>query len=177
MNYTIAARPTNYRGTQMRSRLEATYAELCDNFQLPWQYEPGALAGTQGQWLPDFVHTIDYGDDRVDYHYTTTNVYVDIKPPPWPFSPDAEATLTKWANTVAECDPGSLAVAALPVAGKGIVYVGRHLTDGAAGRNWIRAQVHVGYDTPIWAITGFRCYTMIEALSLWSYLVAKGAAK
>ena len=50
------ARPTNYRGTPMRSRLEATYAQVCDQLGIAWSYEPGALASEIGQWLPDFVH-------------------------------------------------------------------------------------------------------------------------
>lgn len=52
----MEARPTNYRGTQMRSRLEATYAQVCDLLGIAWTYEPGALASEAGQWLPDFVH-------------------------------------------------------------------------------------------------------------------------
>lgn len=53
---TIKARPTIYKGVEMRSRLEATYAEVCDRHGWGWRYEPYALASAEGQWLPDFVH-------------------------------------------------------------------------------------------------------------------------
>jgi hypothetical protein len=43
--------PTTYRGVNMRSRLEARWAHLFDQFGWNWYYEPIDLAG----WIPDFV--------------------------------------------------------------------------------------------------------------------------
>jgi hypothetical protein len=51
----IKARPTLYRGIQMRSRLEADYAAHLDvKHPGNWEYEPECFAGPAGQWLPDF---------------------------------------------------------------------------------------------------------------------------
>lgn len=69
MDYTIKARPTIYRGTQMRSRLEARFAQRCDAIGVRWEYEPVCFAGRAGQYLPDFRLT---SGDAV--------VYVDVKP-------------------------------------------------------------------------------------------------
>ena len=51
---TIAARPTVYRGIQMRSRLEARFAAYLDLLGAVWSYEPRAYGGRGGQYLPDF---------------------------------------------------------------------------------------------------------------------------
>lgn len=51
---TIAARPTMYRGTPMRSRLEAKVAAFLDREKFTWRYEPMAYASRAGQYLPDF---------------------------------------------------------------------------------------------------------------------------
>lgn len=50
----IKARPTLYKGIQMRSRLEADYAAHLDQTSDTWEYEPTCFAGPGGQWLPDF---------------------------------------------------------------------------------------------------------------------------
>ena len=50
----IKARPTLYKGIQMRSRLEADYAAHLDRTWQSWEYEPDCFAGPDGQWLPDF---------------------------------------------------------------------------------------------------------------------------
>lgn len=50
----IKARPTLYKGIQMRSRLEADFAAFLDRNGAEWQYEPTCFAGPDGQWLPDF---------------------------------------------------------------------------------------------------------------------------
>lgn len=65
------ARPTMYRGTLMRSRLEADYAAELDRRGLRWLYEPICFASDEGQWLPDFKVTRP--DGRPD-------VYVEVKP-------------------------------------------------------------------------------------------------
>lgn len=67
----IKARPTLYKGIQMRSRLEADFAASLDRAGRPWEYEPTCFAGENAQWLPDF--RTPYGDARTD-------VYVEVKP-------------------------------------------------------------------------------------------------
>lgn len=47
-------RATLYKGTLMRSRLEADYAGHLDRRGLLWEYEPVCFASDDGQWLPDF---------------------------------------------------------------------------------------------------------------------------
>lgn len=49
------ARPTVYRGVQMRSRLEAQAAESFDRHDVEWCYEPKAFGSPSGQYLPDFL--------------------------------------------------------------------------------------------------------------------------
>lgn len=51
---TLTARPTTYKGIQMRSRLEALFAAELDALGAEWVYEPRAYAGDGGQYLPDF---------------------------------------------------------------------------------------------------------------------------
>lgn len=57
---TIKARPTTYKGIQMRSRLEAAYAAHCDAFRDAWTYEPQCFADEHGQYLPDFLVSGEY---------------------------------------------------------------------------------------------------------------------
>lgn len=49
------ARPTTYKGIDMRSRLEAAYAQELDSLGLEWVYEPQVFANETGQYLPDFL--------------------------------------------------------------------------------------------------------------------------
>jgi hypothetical protein len=65
-------RRTLYRGVEMRSRLEASFAEWLDQGALPWEYEPMVYAGRAGQWLPDFMVDDPSG----------ISILVDVKPPP-----------------------------------------------------------------------------------------------
>ena len=51
----LRARPTLYKGIQMRSRLEARMAGVFDRLGLPWRYEPRCFADENGQYLPDFL--------------------------------------------------------------------------------------------------------------------------
>lgn len=51
---TFTARPTTYKGIQMRSRLEARFAAKLDGDKCRWAYEPRAFANARGQYLPDF---------------------------------------------------------------------------------------------------------------------------
>lgn len=53
----IRARPTEYRGVMMRSRLEADFAYHLDNQQAAWRYEP-LIFGARGKgYMPDFEVT------------------------------------------------------------------------------------------------------------------------
>lgn len=63
----IPARPTTYKGIQMRSRLEADYASALDRDGETWTYESKCFGGPDGQWLPDFT---------VGMH----GIYTEIKP-------------------------------------------------------------------------------------------------
>ncbi len=63
------SRPTIYNGIQMRSRLEATFAQHCDATGASWVYEPVCFADERGQYLPDF---------RLDI--ATERIYIEIKP-------------------------------------------------------------------------------------------------
>lgn len=51
---TLQARPTTYRGIEMRSRLEARFAAGLDSLDAKWTYEPRAFADSHAQYLPDF---------------------------------------------------------------------------------------------------------------------------
>jgi hypothetical protein len=65
----IPARPTLYKGIQMRSRLEANFAQhyLDQSFPGRWKYEPDCFASEAGQYLPDF---------------SVGSVYIEVKPAP-----------------------------------------------------------------------------------------------
>lgn len=54
---TWKARPTVYRGVEMRSRTEARFAAVLDRVGYTWDYEPRAYGSMRGQWLPDFELT------------------------------------------------------------------------------------------------------------------------
>lgn len=74
----LAARPTAYKGIQMRSRLEARYAAWLDHWRFQWEYEPRCFASELGQYLPDFViHDVAVlGSEAA----TRQDVYVEVKP-------------------------------------------------------------------------------------------------
>lgn len=62
------ARPTVYKGTQMRSRMEAAWAGALDlHGDKEWVYEPQCFASEEGQYLPDFV-------------VKELHAYVEVKP-------------------------------------------------------------------------------------------------
>lgn len=50
----LPARPTIYKGIEMRSRLEARFAAWMDRNEWEWAYEPECFATEEGQYLPDF---------------------------------------------------------------------------------------------------------------------------
>lgn len=70
MTTTWKARPTTYRGIQMRSRLEARIAAALDRNELMWDYEPRAYGNDRGQYLPDFEIALS----------ATRAVYFEAKP-------------------------------------------------------------------------------------------------
>ena len=63
------ARPTVYKGIQMRSRLEARWAAELDAWGVEWLYEPRAYADENGQYLPDF-----------EVHNEGKTFFVEVKP-------------------------------------------------------------------------------------------------
>lgn len=75
-------RPTVYNGIPMRSRMEAAFAAwLDDQDGVKWEYEPYALAGPGGQYLPDFVIT---GIEVVGCsppQWASPTLITEVKPP------------------------------------------------------------------------------------------------
>lgn len=65
-NRVLTARPTLYNGVQMRSRLEAAFAQYLDEHGFPWSYEGTAYASPRGQYVPDFS-TIDPDNGQVTF--------------------------------------------------------------------------------------------------------------
>lgn len=64
----LKARPTTYKGIEMRSRTEAAYAAHLDAAGITWEYEPRCFADETRQYLPDFL--------ILDLRYPT---YVEVK--------------------------------------------------------------------------------------------------
>jgi hypothetical protein len=80
----LRARPTIYKGVQMRSRLEAGFAQWLDGMGFEWEYEPECFASDGGQWLPDFRVDIPaliptLNDEHVPYVWASVT-YVEVKP-------------------------------------------------------------------------------------------------
>lgn len=99
---TWKARPTTYRGIQMRSRLEASYAARLDERQVDWEYEPRAFGGRRGQYLPDFVvHETLVGD-----------VYLEIKP-----TVESAMGVLARMEIVLESIPGAFLICVVPGVG------------------------------------------------------------
>lgn len=76
MTDTLKARPTTYKGTRMRSRLEAGFAAWLDQRGFVWEYEPGAFASDKGQYFPDFL----LRDVVCSWRSQPATVYVEVKP-------------------------------------------------------------------------------------------------
>lgn len=51
---TISAKPSEYRGIQMRSRLEVSFAKYLDRMGETWTYEPTIYGPVGRGYLPDF---------------------------------------------------------------------------------------------------------------------------
>ena len=77
----MKARPTMYRGIQMRSRLEADFAQFLDrpagNGRWTWTYEPRCFAGQSGQYLPDF---------GVEFTGDSPTIFIEVKPRNFPIT-------------------------------------------------------------------------------------------
>lgn len=50
----LTAKPTRYRNTLFRSRLEVRWAILLDQLGIKWLYEPRCFSVCHGGYLPDF---------------------------------------------------------------------------------------------------------------------------
>ena len=67
----LKARPTIYKGIEMRSRLEARWAQVFEDMRVGtgnrsvWEYEPFCFANDKGQYLPDFRQKL--GDSWIYY--------------------------------------------------------------------------------------------------------------
>lgn len=95
MTVLIPARPTTYRGIDMRSRLEADVAAWLDGTPWPdieWKYEPQCFASERGQYLPDFavnwrgeaqyweIKPQSYPPDKIDGVLSQMEIIWDSKP-------------------------------------------------------------------------------------------------
>lgn len=120
------ARPTVYKGIQMRSRLEAGFAAWLDRYRFDWEYEPCAFASELGQYLPDFR----LNDVFASWKEKRVSMYVEVKPSSFlvdpgvssskqeegPFFDDA-ITLNENASILAESEPEAVYLLARPGAG------------------------------------------------------------
>jgi hypothetical protein len=77
-NPALKARPTTYRGIQMRSRTEARYAAWLDTW-CEWTFEPNAFKDRRNEWLPDF-RLLDVPTTWTEHPVT---VFVEVKPAEW----------------------------------------------------------------------------------------------
>lgn len=71
----LVAIPTEYKGVQFRSRLEARWARFLDNLQVGWFYEWEGYETEAGRYVPDFWLPEVYL--RYPQH---KGVYLEIKP-------------------------------------------------------------------------------------------------
>jgi hypothetical protein len=100
----IKARPTSYKGIEMRSRLEAGFAAWLDQKGFLWEYEPGAFASEQGQYLPDFCIR-----DLVAHGVQMERAYVEVKP-----NQDDVHVVADRMRIIHESDPTALLLFAWP---------------------------------------------------------------
>ena len=110
------ARPTVYKGIQMRSRLEAGYAAWLDQWHFDWEYEPCAFAGSRGQYLPDFrIPAI-----TCTWLNEPAVAYIEVKPKDWPYwnnSDDSSADHQQLMRRMAiiwESEPDAILLLAQP---------------------------------------------------------------
>ena len=74
----IRAKPTKYRGIQFRSKLEAQWAWILDNYcrDLNWDYEPDPYSTPWGWYSPDFIVRERSRPDR-----PPIEIFMEIKGP------------------------------------------------------------------------------------------------
>lgn len=109
------ARPTIYKGIQMRSRLEAGFAAWLDEYGFTWEYEPRAFGGKAGQYLPDF--RLD--GVRCSWLSEPATVYVETKPKNWvdwddDASAEAHEELMRRMAVIWESEPDAVLVLCSP---------------------------------------------------------------
>jgi len=136
-----------YKGVQMRSRLEASFAAALDRGHYQWTYEPHCFADETGQYLPDFRLDADPRVARI----TGLNdgpTYAEVKPPSIGAT-DLEAALSRM-EIIWSSEPEVQLMLHLWGAGQFFVTV-------TGLRSWIRLDdAHPGsiFDTPY--LTGRR---------------------
>lgn len=107
----LKPRRTTYQGIEMRSRLEAGFAQWLDSIVCRWQYEPQAFAGPDGQYLPDFLL------ERMQPPWAANEdelrrAYVEIKPS----INEVTEPLLKRMKVILESDGAALLLIAIPAA-------------------------------------------------------------
>lgn len=126
VDYTIAARPTLYRGRRYRSRLEARWAAFFDELGWQHEYEPVDM----GLWSPDFV-LLRNGED-------TRRVLVEIKPID---AFDRETATKMEAVWMGDEDTSLLLCPVAPQLVKGYVHIGWHMTSYSTHKGWLSSPV------------------------------------
>ena len=113
MNHTTTfkARPTTYKGIEMRSRLEAGFAMWLDANHFDWKYEPKCFAGEAGQYLPDFGL---YGVQVAGYPPVSLTVYVETKHALWSEDWDDLLRVAERMRVVWETEPHAFLAIAQP---------------------------------------------------------------
>jgi hypothetical protein len=104
------ARKTIYKGIEMRSRLEAGFAQWLDQEIMDWSHEPFAVASESGQYLPDFLV-------RNLYYVAWGRVvptFVEVKPDSFSLASSEGNRLLRSLSLVAESAPGSFLVVVQP---------------------------------------------------------------
>lgn len=105
----LKARPTTYKGTRMRSRLEAGFAAWLDSEHISWEYEPECFGSDEGQYLPDFRLTGIWVDGRG----TGSAVYVECKAPTLDFEVDVFSFMRRM-EVIRASDPAAVLAIASP---------------------------------------------------------------
>jgi hypothetical protein len=98
----ITVLPTTYNGHRFRSRLEARWAALFDQFQIRWIYEPEGFQTQHGNYLPDF-------------YFPDINAFCEVKPGPNMFNREiAEAIARETKSDFLVLDSPSVECRAYP---------------------------------------------------------------
>jgi hypothetical protein len=105
----LRPRVTLHKGIRMRSRLEAGFARWCDERRIEWVYEPCALSGDGGQWLPDFVlpHALWLSDGEL----VEVPTFVEVKYEGWDIPAELARIYRVWETATADDLSGTLVLA------------------------------------------------------------------